>query len=465
MCYEQKDVRNGVAGEGQGLGSSEEDESRVDDAATNTNNGPVGTIQVHDGFQISQQQPPQVSVICWERFLPIRSLKVLLVESDDSTRHVVSALLRNCSYDVTPVANGLQAWKILEDLSNQIDIVLTEVVMPILSGIGLLCKIMMHKTRKNIPVIMMSSQDSMGIVFKCLSKGAVDFLVKPIRKNELKNLWQHVWRRCHSSSDSGSESGTQTRKSEKSKSNEESENNNSSGDEQDNGYNGLNIRDGSDNGSGTQSSWTKKAAEVNSPQSLSPSYQLADAPDSICAQVIHTKPESFSNGWVHVSETKDGHEQDEQLDDVAIGKDFEIGVSKIPEKLFTNKTSKRQCKLSEVDNRLFDNGQLEHDNESICGKWKDQAAAVISTNANHMNPQAEGSDFDAVNGTSDISCVKDKVTGDCGELPSLELTLKRLRGVEDGRSAANDDCNVLRHSDFSAFSKYNTANRRNSQKP
>lgn len=45
---------------------------------------------------------------------------------------------------------------------------------------------------------MMSSHDSMGLVFKCLSKGAVDFLVKPIRKNELKNLWQHVWRRCHS---------------------------------------------------------------------------------------------------------------------------------------------------------------------------------------------------------------------------------------------------------------------------
>lgn len=44
----------------------------------------------------------------------------------------------------------------------------------------------------------MSTHDSMGIVFKCLSKGAVDFLVKPVRKNELKNLWQHVWRRCHS---------------------------------------------------------------------------------------------------------------------------------------------------------------------------------------------------------------------------------------------------------------------------
>lgn len=56
-------------------------------------------------------------------------------------------------FPVTEAANGLQAWKILEDLTNHIDIVLTEVVMPCLSGVGLLCKIMSRKTRKNIPVI------------------------------------------------------------------------------------------------------------------------------------------------------------------------------------------------------------------------------------------------------------------------------------------------------------------------
>ncbi|WVY98359.1 hypothetical protein V8G54_030510, partial [Vigna mungo] len=153
---------------------------------------------------------------------------------------------------VIEAANGLQAWKILEDLTNHIDLILTEVAMPGLSGIGLLYKIMGHKTRKNIPVVMMSSLDSMGLVFKCLSKGAVDFLVKPIRKNELKNLWQHVWRRCHSSSGSGSESGTQTQKSVKSKSLEKSDNNSGSNDEDDNGSVGLNNGDGSDNGSGTQ---------------------------------------------------------------------------------------------------------------------------------------------------------------------------------------------------------------------
>ncbi|KAJ8532885.1 hypothetical protein K7X08_015774 [Anisodus acutangulus] len=125
--------------------------------------------------------------------------------------------------------------------------------MPCLSGIGLLCKIMSHKTHKNIPVIMMSSHDSVGLVFKCLSKGAADFLVKPIRKNELKNLWQHGWRRCQSSSGSGNGSGTQTQKSVKSKSGEQCGNNSSSYDGEDNQGNAP-LQNGSDDGSKTQSS-------------------------------------------------------------------------------------------------------------------------------------------------------------------------------------------------------------------
>ena len=51
---------------------------------------------------------------------------------------------------VNDVANGLQPWKILDDSNNHIDLVLMEVVMPILFGIGLLCKLMRHKSIKNI---------------------------------------------------------------------------------------------------------------------------------------------------------------------------------------------------------------------------------------------------------------------------------------------------------------------------
>eukprot|EP00850_Spirogloea_muscicola_P011065 SM000067S20342 [mRNA] locus=s67:480674:484353:- [translate_table: standard] len=146
--------------------------------------------------------------MCWESFLPQRHLKVLLVEDDDSTRHVVGALLRNCNYEVIPASNGQQALELLEDRNNWFDLVLTDVVMPGLSGIALLTKIMQLDISRRVPVIMMSSLDSIDMVLKCLQKGASDFLVKPVRKNELKNLWQHVWRKCNSSSGSGSGSGT-----------------------------------------------------------------------------------------------------------------------------------------------------------------------------------------------------------------------------------------------------------------
>ncbi|CAJ1968437.1 unnamed protein product [Sphenostylis stenocarpa] len=347
-------LRDGKKIAGGEHGLCEGDEVNCNGVAEEVKVGQGGTVE---SSSIQQHIPqPQGALICWERFLHIRSLKVLLVENDDSTRHVVTALLRNCSYEVIEAANGLQAWKMLEDLTNHIDLVLTEVAMPGLSGIGLLYKIMGHKTRKNIPVVMMSSHDSMGLVFKCLSKGAVDFLVKPIRKNELKNLWQHVWRRCHSSSGSGSESGTQTQKSVK-----KSDNNSGSSDEDDNGSVGLNG-DGSDNGSGTQallnegrgrllgvgltrlicivyskrnnanvaagkscnsgssvlsvvcekSSWTKRAVEVDSPKPVSQWDQIAECPDSTCAQVVHSNAEIGGKQVVPLA-AKESPERKEQF--------------------------------------------------------------------------------------------------------------------------------------------------------
>ncbi|XP_062198667.1 two-component response regulator-like PRR95 [Phragmites australis] len=129
------------------------------------------------------------------RMLPRMPVRVLLAEGDDSTRHVISALLRKCGYRVAAASDGVKAWDILKEKSFNIDLVLTEVELPLMSGFLLLSTIMEHDASKNIPVIMMSSHDSVSMVFKCMLKGAADFLVKPIRKNELRNLWQHVWRK------------------------------------------------------------------------------------------------------------------------------------------------------------------------------------------------------------------------------------------------------------------------------
>ncbi|KAH9780377.1 Two-component response regulator-like APRR5 [Citrus sinensis] len=140
----------------------------------------------------------------WETFLQRMALRVLLVEADDSTRQIVTALLRKSSYRVTAVPDGLKAWEVLKGRPRNIDLILTEVDLPSISGFALLTLVMEHEICKNIPVIMMSSQDSVGTVYKCMMRGAADYLVKPVRRNELRNLWQHVWRR-QSSMVSGNE--------------------------------------------------------------------------------------------------------------------------------------------------------------------------------------------------------------------------------------------------------------------
>jgi len=91
---ECKEVRDGIMGEGQEL--SAEDESRINDGRE----GAVAPAALKAALQKQQQQQlPPGPIVRWEKILPVRTLKVLLVESDDSTRQVVSALLRNCSYE------------------------------------------------------------------------------------------------------------------------------------------------------------------------------------------------------------------------------------------------------------------------------------------------------------------------------------------------------------------------------
>ncbi|KAK9758126.1 hypothetical protein RND81_01G208900 [Saponaria officinalis] len=130
-----------------------------------------------------------------EEMMPKTVLKVLLVEPDDSTRQILTALLRKCNYKVAAVADGLEAWEMLTRWHNSVDLILTELDLPSISGFALLTLITEHENCKNIPVVVTSAEDSMSMVLKCMLKGAADFLIKPVRKNELKNLWRHVWRR------------------------------------------------------------------------------------------------------------------------------------------------------------------------------------------------------------------------------------------------------------------------------
>uniref|UniRef100_A0A2C9W0D2 CCT domain-containing protein n=1 Tax=Manihot esculenta TaxID=3983 RepID=A0A2C9W0D2_MANES len=203
------------------------------------------------------------------------------------------------------------------------------------------------------------------------------------------------------------------------------------------------------------SSWTKRTAEFDNPLPISPAYQLADAPDSTCAQVVHSKPETTSNRWVRVTETKECQKKDDKHDDITMGKDLEIGVSGNPDV-----QSKMQSIIAEMDTKPLENGKLELNNENICTKLRDQTPKTASADANSISPHVERKKNGGSSGP-DILQLKDKSRCESGELPSLELTLTRRKGVRDDGNAVNDDRNVLRHSDLSAFSKYNTASSAN----
>ncbi|KAI0529007.1 hypothetical protein KFK09_001552 [Dendrobium nobile] len=124
------------------------------------------------------------------------NIRVLLCDKDPKSSQEVLRLLNNCSYQVTTVSTARQVIDLLTN-GNEIDIVLCEVDLPIAKGLKMLKCIARKKDLRHIPIIMMSSRDEVSVVARCLRLGAADYLVKPLRTNELLNLWTHSWRRRH----------------------------------------------------------------------------------------------------------------------------------------------------------------------------------------------------------------------------------------------------------------------------
>ncbi|KAK8309911.1 hypothetical protein V6Z12_D02G153800, partial [Gossypium hirsutum] len=106
-------------------------------------------------------------------------------------------------FTVTTVKFARQVIDALNAEGPDIDIILTEFDLQMTKGMKLLKYIMQNNELRRIPVIMnfpsgvhgLIIYDEVSIVVKCLRLGAADYLVKPLRTNELLNLWTHMWRR------------------------------------------------------------------------------------------------------------------------------------------------------------------------------------------------------------------------------------------------------------------------------
>ncbi|CAL9225601.1 unnamed protein product [Arabidopsis halleri] len=120
------------------------------------------------------------------------NLRVLVVDDDPTCLMILERMLMTCLYRVTKCNRAEIALSLLRKNKNGFDIVISDVHMPDMDGFKLLEHVGLEM---DLPVIMMSADDSKSVVLKGVTHGAVDYLIKPVRIEALKNIWQHVVRR------------------------------------------------------------------------------------------------------------------------------------------------------------------------------------------------------------------------------------------------------------------------------
>ncbi|KAL3834749.1 hypothetical protein ACJIZ3_009485 [Penstemon smallii] len=126
---------------------------------------------------------------------------VLAVDDNLVDRKLVEKLLKNSSCKVTTAENGLRALEYLGLLDGKkssmnnnalkVNMIITDYCMPEMNGYELLKKIKESSLMKDVPVVIMSSENVPTRINKCLEEGAQMFMLKPLKCSDVKKL------RCH----------------------------------------------------------------------------------------------------------------------------------------------------------------------------------------------------------------------------------------------------------------------------
>ena len=109
---------------------------------------------------------------------------VLLVEDDRSVRRYLEVTLQRSGYQVITAEDGLEAMKLA--LSSEIDIVVTDAIMPHLSGQQLARFLRNNAKLARVPIVLLTGQQNKDEAR--LPDDPIDaFLFKPVKAEELKN--------------------------------------------------------------------------------------------------------------------------------------------------------------------------------------------------------------------------------------------------------------------------------------
>jgi two-component system chemotaxis response regulator CheY len=142
---------------------------------------PIAIIQQNN----SGNTNPRSRYVMLEKNKPI----VLIVDDEPVTQLMVTVMLQRSDFDVITANDGQDALKQL--MSKDVDLVITDVNMPKMNGLALLNSLRSDGRYQNLPVIMFTAQGQRAVQSEAITKGATDFLTKPINSHKLTDLVSH----------------------------------------------------------------------------------------------------------------------------------------------------------------------------------------------------------------------------------------------------------------------------------
>ncbi len=107
---------------------------------------------------------------------------ILLADDNADMREYIMRLLSGL-FDVRAVPDGEAAWTAM--LERRPDLLLTDVMMPRLDGIGLLSRVRGDPRTRSVPVILLSARAGEEARVEGIDAGADDYLIKPFSAREL----------------------------------------------------------------------------------------------------------------------------------------------------------------------------------------------------------------------------------------------------------------------------------------
>jgi CRP/FNR family cyclic AMP-dependent transcriptional regulator len=109
--------------------------------------------------------------------------KILLVEDNTEIRENIGEILELAGYKVSAAANGKEGYE--KALAEHPDLILCDIMMPVLDGYGLLHLINKNENLSDVPFIFLTAKTERGDLRKGMEMGADDYIMKPFNDVEL----------------------------------------------------------------------------------------------------------------------------------------------------------------------------------------------------------------------------------------------------------------------------------------